>query len=147
MQTFLPYPCFERSVAVLDRKRLGKQRLEAHQILGALSGQSTGWKNHPATKMWAGHVGALKVYYNDCLREWERRGYYNNLLRYIWIPSDESIVAPPWFGNEAFHLSHRSNLLRKLPEHYRIYWPDDPDDLPYVWPGGHTTLSVPPCYT
>ena len=33
MQTFLPYPDFARSAAVLDRQRLGKQRVEVLQIL------------------------------------------------------------------------------------------------------------------
>lgn len=41
---------------------------------------------------------------------------------------------PPWLGDEDFHRSHRSSLLRKDPEHYRPLFPDDPDDLPYVWP-------------
>ena len=33
MQTFLPFPDFQQSAAVLDRVRLGKQRVEALQIL------------------------------------------------------------------------------------------------------------------
>jgi len=33
MQTFLPYPDLRDSVACLDNKRLGKQRVEAMQIL------------------------------------------------------------------------------------------------------------------
>lgn len=33
MQTFLPYPDFELSVRALDNRRLGKQRVEAKQIL------------------------------------------------------------------------------------------------------------------
>lgn len=37
-----------------------------------------------------------------------------------------------------FHRSHRSNLLRKDPDHYGpIFLPDEPslrDDVPYVWP-------------
>jgi len=33
MQTFLPYPNFDASAAVLDDRRLGKQRVEAKQIL------------------------------------------------------------------------------------------------------------------
>lgn len=33
MQTFLPFPDFARSAKVLDNKRLGKQRIEAKQIL------------------------------------------------------------------------------------------------------------------
>jgi pyrimidine dimer DNA glycosylase len=41
---------------------------------------------------------------------------------------------PPWFGDEAFHRSHRSALRRKDPGHYAAAFPDTPDDLPYVWP-------------
>ena len=46
---------------------------------------------------------------------------------------DHSLM-PAWLGRDEVHLSHRSNLLRKLPDHYRQFWPDEPDDLPYVWP-------------
>jgi hypothetical protein len=41
---------------------------------------------------------------------------------------------PPWLGDEAFHRSHRSSLLRKDPEHYGPLFPEVPDDLEYVWP-------------
>jgi hypothetical protein len=44
-------------------------------------------------------------------------------------------VAPSWFGDEEFHRSHRSNLVRKAPEHYApLFEPGLPADLPYVWP-------------
>ena len=36
MQTFLPYADFERTAAVLDVRRLGKQRVEVLQICNAL---------------------------------------------------------------------------------------------------------------
>lgn len=36
MQTFLPYPNFNESAQVLDRQRLGKQRVEVLQILQAI---------------------------------------------------------------------------------------------------------------
>jgi hypothetical protein len=43
--------------------------------------------------------------------------------------------APAWLGEEAFHASHRANLLRKAPEFYERWgWTEDPS-LPYVWPG------------
>jgi hypothetical protein len=48
------------------------------------------------------------------------------------------VVMPPWFGDDRFHAAHRSNLLRKSPEHYRQYWPTEPDDLEYVWPADPT---------
>jgi hypothetical protein len=41
---------------------------------------------------------------------------------------------PQYWGNAEFHRSHRSNLIRKFPEHYKKFWPDVPDNLPYIWP-------------
>ena len=37
---------------------------------------------------------------------------------------------PPWLGLDPVHVSHRSSLLRKDPEHYRRFFPTEPDDLP-----------------
>ena len=51
MQTFLPYPDFEASAAVLDDRRLGTPRVETYQILRALTWPRYGWKNHPAVRM------------------------------------------------------------------------------------------------
>lgn len=131
MQTFLPYPDFGRSVAALDRARLGKQRVEAMQILKALAGETRGWVNHPATRMWRGFAPALAAYHDAAIREWVRRGYRNTMP---FLSSGSGFELPPWFGDPDFHASHRSALLRKLPEHYRGFgWPE-PDDLPYVWP-------------
>ncbi|MFP3464126.1 pyrimidine dimer DNA glycosylase/endonuclease V [Leifsonia sp. SIMBA_070] len=52
VQTFLPYPSFARSVRVLDRARMGKQRVEALQVLRAITVPGYGWRNHPVAKMW-----------------------------------------------------------------------------------------------
>jgi len=41
---------------------------------------------------------------------------------------------PWWLGRGDFHGSHRSNLLRKYPEHYAKFGWEEPDNLPYVWP-------------
>lgn len=141
MQTFLPYPDFARSAEVLDRQRLGKQRVEVVQLLGALTGAKKGWANHPATKMWRGHERALLLYGLAMVNEWVRRGYKDTCLNRMYelmaasgLNDGTPLEPPPWLGDEGFHLSHRSNLLRKAPEHYRAYWPDEPDNLPYVWP-------------
>ena len=50
MQTFLPYADFVKTAKCLDYRRLGKQRIEAFQILNILEGKTTkaGWKHHPA---------------------------------------------------------------------------------------------------
>ncbi|GAA3827626.1 pyrimidine dimer DNA glycosylase/endonuclease V [Nocardioides panacisoli] len=43
MQTFLPYADFARSARSLDPKRLGKQRVEALQVVRALTTAGYGW--------------------------------------------------------------------------------------------------------
>jgi hypothetical protein len=131
VQTFLPYADFEESASVLDWRRLGKQRVEASQILNALADPSYGWQNHPAVRMWRGHEAALRRYRNAMIREWVRRGYQNNmpLTRAGGTPK-----MPPWLGCRRFHDSHRSNLLRKDPAHYtQLGWGISPN-LPYLWP-------------
>jgi hypothetical protein len=136
MQTFLPYDDFDESARVLDYRRLGKQRVETMQIMKALRGETKGWVNHPATKMWRGYEGALCEYGATMCHFWIALGYNDTTLPYFLHAGLEhtDITKPPWFGNEEFHISHRSNLLRKAPEHYRQFWPDVPDDIPYVWP-------------
>ena len=133
MQTFLPLPSKGQSVRCLDSKRLGKQRVEAMQILKALNGDysKTGaWVNHPATKMWRGYESALTFYKDLCIEEWIRRGFKNTMP----YKKEHTAKMPPWFGDSEFHASHRSNLIRKDAEFYSQFNWKEPDDLPYVWP-------------
>jgi len=144
VQTFLPYADFAASAAVLDDRRLGKQRVEAYQILRALTWPAYGWKNHPAVRMWRGFTPALVRYGLDMVEAWEARGYADAtreaLLAFAGgrVPDVDALRAggqlPPWLGEQPVHASHRSALLRKDPEHYRRFFPTEPDDLPYVWP-------------
>lgn len=130
MQTFLPYADFRRSAACLDMRRLGKQRVEAYQLLRVLRGQTRGWKNHPAARMWRGREAALGAYMNACIDEWIARGY-NNTMQKARVSRYRS---PEWLGDEEFHASHRANLMRKDPVYYARYrWSEDPA-TPYVWP-------------
>jgi hypothetical protein len=132
MQTFLPYANFRKSVSVLDRQRLGKQRVEAQQILNALEGKTKGWVNHPATRMWCGYEPALMRYMQCAIDEWTARGYNNTMI--VTVPS--VVAMPPWMGDERVHASHRSNLIRKDPVHYGSFgWSEGPD-VPYHWPTG-----------
>lgn len=140
MQTFLPYADFKLSAECLDNKRLGKQLIEVTQIYKALTNPLYGWQNHPAVKMWKGHELSLLEYGNECYKEWKKRrnkihksgeeianNYTNLLLK-------ETISYPWWIGDENFHSSHRSNLLRKDSAHYGQFgWHED-GALPYIWP-------------
>ena len=72
---------FQKSAQCLDYKRLGKQRVEAKQILNALEPDydKKGWKTHPATMRWKGYEDCLKYYANCMITEWKKRGY-NNIM-------------------------------------------------------------------
>lgn len=140
MQTFLPYPDFEMTARALDYRRLGKQRVEAYQILLVLtdSYEKKGWRNHPAVKMWRGYEIALWNYAIAICDEWISRGYKDtcrvkifDLLVPAWQSKNEW---PAWLGDSKFHKSHQSNLIRKDHDFYAPKFPGVPDNLPYVWP-------------
>lgn len=138
MQTFLPYPDLVESVRCLDYRRLGKQRVEGRQLQTAIKAKSGGWSNHPAAKMWAKNFDLLALYTDFCIVEWVRRGY-NNTMDFYYAPECHMHVLrimdkPKWLGDEAFHASHRSNLLRKDPDYYGQFGWSEPHDLEYVWP-------------
>lgn len=152
MQTFLPYADFERSARVLDAKRLGKQRVECIQVLRGLVVEGYGWRHHPAVKMWSGFEEALGRYSFICCEVWVERGFGDTCAATIGrelaavgiteVRTQDQLAAagalPQWLGEEAFHLSHRSSLVRKDPELYGpLFW-GTPDDLPYVWPAKAT---------
>jgi hypothetical protein len=138
MQTFLPYPSFGQSLECLDTKRLGKQRLEAMQLVNSIlklrddPNAKVGWANHPARKMWFNHLDALKLYHNYSLQVWTKRGYINNMKYYDL--DIENIVMPDWIGDNRVHASHRSNLLRKDFSFYSKFGWSEPSNLPYFWP-------------
>jgi hypothetical protein len=158
MQTFLPYPDFAESAEVLDNKRLGKQRIEAIQILKALAyslldsrvrkdlgmTELSRWIKHPAVRMWRGYELALADYGLTICTQWIERGFRDscwdkiNEIRDVLAGTYKqryfSAPKPFWFGNAEFHQSHRSNLLRKDPEFYGKYGWVEPLTLPYVWP-------------
>jgi hypothetical protein len=148
VQTFLPYADFERSARALDAKRLGKQRVEAIQVVRALTVAGYGWANHPAALMWKGHEEALGRYGIVCCQVWTELGFGDTCAATIatdlaaagvtTIRSQaelgEARALPPWLEDEDLLRSHRSALVRKDPGHYRPQFPDVPDDLPYVWP-------------
>lgn len=159
MQTFLPYPSFAQSVRVLDRARLGKQRLENVQILRAITVPGAGYASHSATRMWRKNLHSLMLYHEAVIHEWvDVRGYkdkqwekFHGILddHLALFPEDgRNEDEPFWIGDPEFHRSHQSNLLRKAHtmtddqmrrlgigrDYYDQFFPDVPDDLEYVWP-------------
>ncbi|MGX6605966.1 MSMEG_6728 family protein [Micromonosporaceae bacterium Da 78-11] len=149
MQTFLPYADFLASARALDQKRLGKQRVETLQVLRGLIVPTYGWRHHPAVKIWAGYEEGLGRYALDFAEAWTAGGRADTTvatfradlaaatgITVIRTQEELTVAAelPPWLGDEKFHESHRSALLRKDADFYRPLFGDLPTDLPYVWP-------------
>jgi hypothetical protein len=145
VQTFLPCADFAATARVLDQRRLGKQRVEAIQVLRALTVPGYGWRHHPAAAMWAGYEEALVSYGLAVCARWTVLGHADTCATTLLVDLGATAVRaqeelasagelPPWLGDPALHRSHRSALVRKEPDHYRTLFPDVPDDLPYVWP-------------
>jgi hypothetical protein len=108
----------------------GKHRLARARVRG--------YVHHPAVRMWRDHDWQLINYGNTChcALIWlcGTVSPFDQLLEDAWCEAPWSPTPPPWLGDPAFHASHRSNLLRKDPEHYGKFGWSEPDNLPYVWP-------------
>lgn len=166
MQTFVPYPDAAKSAAVLDQRRLGKQRVETLQLLLWLHAvKIADWDSrqvtprvsrwtHPAMQMWAGSERALLRYQDAFCDEWTSRGFKDTCKEkshYVveLINTDPASEDwPAWWGNRKMHRAHRSNLIFKDRAYYGPKFPKDlpklPEDdmllktsyLEYIWPAG-----------
>lgn len=148
MQTFLPYPSYTQSARSLDSLRLNKQRLECYQVAKALFGESRGWCNHPAVRMWEGAGISLCTYWREVCRECDARhiadnvGWGSRVLAYadLFVEEGHPSDAPSWLGSEPFHLSHKLSLVWKNPGFYLPQWPELllPSEKPeYIWPSNN----------
>jgi hypothetical protein len=135
VQTFLPYSDFAASAAALDQKRLGKQRVEALQVLRALTRVTYGWKRHPAVRMWVGHTEGVAAYGIATCLGWVARGGADTVAGAIGVdlaeaglpsvPRTQKELAragalPAWIGDERVHRSHRAALVRKDPAKHGV---------------------------
>jgi len=122
MQTFLPYPDFEESAKALDTKRLGKQRVEAMQLLDALRIRQD-WeplapaqiRNHPACLMWRNYETVLYYYGIKVCEVWRGQGHVDNVVHKLVrmrLPFGTART-PWWYGLKEYHKSHRISLLWK----------------------------------
>ena len=142
MQTFVPLGDVRGCACVLDNRRLNKQITECKQIARVLRGESVGWRNHPATRMWGGCEQFLAYYAMCCYIEWitrwviGRRGGKHTHAAGDWFRQEydfEEGIRPEWWGG-VIHASHRAALLFKDNEWYQQWgWKEEPK-LNYVWP-------------
>jgi hypothetical protein len=143
VNTFIPFSSFKKIAKCLDNKRLGKQRVEAQQILNAIERKRkglkvTGWAHHPIVHMWYGYEQSLKRYVNTMIQEWIKRGFVNNMP----LHKLSSIPPIPWFVKcQPINLSHQASLIRKNPEHYRKFFKPPAEYLKYKYIWLHRSLN------
>lgn len=138
MQTFLPYEDFTASLTALDRRRLGKQRVEGYQILRTITGRSSGWRHHPAVKMWRGAAPALIDYTLTACEVWMRFGYSDTIADKIYLEFSEEldapIVIPAWTRDPRVLDSHKAMLYHKDPDYYTTFEKFYHEYKDYYWP-------------
>jgi hypothetical protein len=143
MQTFAPSANIYECGQVLDRARLGKQRVETLQLIRCNLDVSLGWRNHPAAKMWANNIGGLIAYGVTICDSWIARGYKDTCReKIIAFGKPDFSDMPTWWGDERVHSSHRSNLLRKDPTYYSQFGWEENLDIPYFWPSSEIVLQA-----
>lgn len=118
MQVFIPVANVSQSLRLLDKRRLGKQRVEAKQLIDTILNRPMsngkprkGWYNHPAAVMCREYLPFLIYYYNQSLTIFAERGGNNNKLKYE--PQVGELRLPWWWDNDDVHASHRGRLLFK----------------------------------
>lgn len=138
MNTYLPYADFDKTAETLDDKRLNKQRSDVMTILKALSEPAPeDGDEHSSVKMWRGNEMALIRYGMAICLEWKIRGNADQTLPKIMehrSQFEEHTDDPEWLGDEAFHESHQSHLLRLQPTYYRQHFDRTADDIALIWP-------------
>lgn len=155
MQTFLPDRSFQKSAALLDSRRLNKQRIECKQIYFACTGMrelndgstapALAWSNHPAVRMWRNYEHMLCMYATAMCLECNKRGIADNvdmLGFFTERAARHPYIVPHWMLDaktlDNIAKSHRLNLLRKDFDFYSKVFPGytkvEAFTAGYVWP-------------
>lgn len=131
MQTLLPYTNYKASAQALDNRRLRKQTWECKQVLFAILGRSTGWRNHCITRMWQDYPYSLYLYWQAMSEECKRRdlnGHAAPLIGdYEYILINYGDASPAFVSDARITSAYRSHLLAKDFDHYSQFcWTEQP---------------------
>ncbi|MCS7133323.1 MAG: pyrimidine dimer DNA glycosylase [Candidatus Caldarchaeum sp.] len=137
MQIFRPYVDWTKSAAVLDDLRLGKQRVEAKQVinaflrkLGLINDGLKGWLTHPIVLLYFNggkpYLDDVIGFFNACVMEWKKRGKQNNLslndIKHLIERVEKTSGTPVTHVHE---IEYRRILLMKDPKHYVKVFPQN----------------------
>lgn len=137
MQTWMPYEDPFQTAAVLDDRRLNKQRSDIVQLLKSLE-KPESEDDKPLTRMWRGNeLWLIDRYAPAICFEWASRENNDATLEKIlaFRPQfAEGTPDPPEWVGGPIHDAHKSYLLRLQPSVYKRHWFDLSDELPMIFP-------------
>lgn len=133
--TLMPSIGFHKSLVLIDDARLSKQRQDVLRILRGIMGEEPWHISHAG---WEGYEYTLGVFGMSACSVWQnQRGHRDSIafqLHEILEGVPHDLVQPPWIGDLNFHRSHRSYLVRRMPEFYAEKFPNNPEGMPLLWP-------------
>ena len=95
----------------LDKKRLHKQIVECGQILAALEGKTTAWKNHPCVTQYRGHETWLRLYRAVLINYGKDNAIAEKL-------NEQAVKLTPKFHGKDYLNQMKRRLYTKDKEHY-----------------------------
>lgn len=112
----------------LNTELLSQQSIFTYKLLETMVGLDDKYKDHPLTRLWAGHVSALANYGYVCDEVLSYLGvvaYFTEEFRIIrrGYYKIEGSFKPPAFLDELKE-AHRAELVELDPKHYGHIWPE-----------------------
>lgn len=154
LNTWLPYDNYAESADILTDRHIFMQLQDCTKLLYWLTEMplnrrtpSKAQLEHPCVIQWRGYVPSLYDYTLEIMMvAYERSSLTNKQEQISEMAENINILdglvsnmkeeTPSWLGNEDYHLSHKSNLIRLSRSAYESIWPDVPDNLELIWPKG-----------
>lgn len=114
----------------LDKRRLHKQIVECGQILSAIEGKITAWKNHPCVRQYRNHETWLRLYRSVLISYYEKDNAMAEKL------NNQAVKLTPCFHGKDYFDQMKRRLYTKDKDHYNHfsylgesnvnwYWDDD----------------------
>jgi len=139
------------SAAKLSDKLLKKQIVDTRTILETLDALALNFgdvvQNDEIVILgWVGHERSLCIYGSSCAYEWRaKRKLPGGFASGIWFsqqdeklkdlgPPYSKLLKPPWVEDKDVCRSHRSRLIVLNERRYGPYWPNNPRNMPTLWP-------------
>lgn len=112
MQVFVPYRAPLDVAKCLDDLRLHKQIIECKQIIDAIDGRSSAWRNHPIVRMYRPYRNWLVMY------KWCLTAFWEGDFSSAEVASREASGWAPPFLRQDFCDQHKRRLYTKSPDLY-----------------------------